>query len=237
MGSDENILRWLQDVAAYPADVVLCDFGAPTEGQIARRVFETLASSFNVLVVAAGGNSLKPSYPAWYREVLAVGALDSAGRFATYSYWDETAKKPDIFALGQLEGTTLEPAVNEPSNVGTSFAALHVAAAGILVWATDRTLTARDVRRLIESSAKPLPRGSRRQKAGPRELNLQRALDRVRSDMVKRALTKGPLQIEQLISACALSTPLVVRVVEELESRERIRRTATDGADRYELVL
>jgi subtilisin family serine protease len=168
--------------------------------------------------------------------VLAVGALDSAGSLASYSYWDEKARKPDVFALGQLEGTALAAAVSDPSQVGTSFAALHVAAAGILIWATDRTLSAHNVRRLIESTARPLPRGARR-KTGPRELNLARALARVRSNIVTRALANGPLQIEQLIAACALSTPLVVGLVEELESRGKLHRVVREGADHYELML
>jgi hypothetical protein len=101
--STADLLRWFDEALAARADVVLLDFGAPTPTPMWEELIRSATKGR--LVVAAGGISEGPVYPAWFPGILAVGALEADGTPARYSTYDPAAGKPEIFAPKTTDGS------------------------------------------------------------------------------------------------------------------------------------
>ncbi len=126
-------------------------------------ISDTLTDAINVarskghiLVCAAGNqaedNDVTPNYPASYAQdnVLAVAAIDPAGKLASYSNWGKTTV--DLAAPGS---NILSTAIGGgyKYNSGTSMATPHVAGVVALVWSQHPTWTYSQVIAQILSTA------------------------------------------------------------------------------------
>jgi hypothetical protein len=229
--SDAELLGWLNK-AQLRADIVLLDFGSPAPSKAWRVALRRVAAR-GVLLIAAGGNSREPVFPAWYPEVLAVGALNKESRIADYSYWDSKDKKPDLFAPGEVKGTSLENLLPGQDLRGTSFAALHAVFAAILIWASRRTLSASQVRAILEGAAVPLE-SAKASARGPRRLDLDAALKRVRQDLVRAALSNGPLPFPELVAACSLPATTTLKITQEMVGHGALQQFTDRGVELYE---
>ena len=117
---------------------------------------------------------------------------------------------------------------------GTSYAAINVMAAALLVWTTDPNLTANEVARVLKETAQPLFGADEHERVGPRRLDLDAALHRVRADMVQRVLAGGELDIEQILATCGLRTAVAVRLIDRMFQAGDLVRVPGSG-ERYAL--
>jgi hypothetical protein len=236
MASDADILSWMNQVLEHDPNVLLLDFGS-TGASGAWRDACRKAAARGVLVIAAGGNSgdTGPLYPAWYPEVLAVGALDPEGGPTVWSTWDPAERKPELFAPQDLTWTRHADFVPE-GRKGTSYSALGAMAAALLVWSVDRSLKAQQVRRVLLGSA----RLRRTARGGHwvefRALDVSAALSRVRTDLVLAALGRGPASQRELLTATGLARDVTLPILESLLKQGRLRTVVGDDTERFELV-
>lgn len=104
-----------------------------------------------VLPIAAAGNSgnTQYSYPASYDSVVAVAAVDENGSRASFSQRNDQVElaAPGVSVLSTYNGNRYA------SLSGTSMAAPHVAGVAALVWSYDESLTAADVRGILQATA------------------------------------------------------------------------------------
>ncbi|WJY52886.1 S8 family serine peptidase [Streptomyces chengbuensis] len=114
------------------------------------------AQSKGKLVFAAAGNSAKkgnkPSYPAKYDEVVAVGAIDRDGRVGDYSHHSEIV---DIAAPGTDIPYWCDSTFTRycDGGEGTSQAAALASASAALIWSAHPDWTANQVLRVMFESA------------------------------------------------------------------------------------
>ena len=231
----EGIKKWFEAAMEAKADIVLADFDASKQSKDQDDMLDEMVNS-GVLVLAAGGNAKDPIYPAWNPNVLAIGPLDDSDQIASYAFWDPKHRKPDIFAPEHVRGTPLEAVVKTPSANGSSYAALHGVIAAVLVWATDRRQEAADVRQILESTAEPLSHSKRKRRHSPRRLNLPRALECIRRQLLKAALTGGPLQMQKLVAATGLAPNVTLRIIDEMVSKGELVQSRAGKMKIYEIA-
>lgn len=109
------------------------------------------AAEEGILVIAAAGNTGEEGvqYPAAYKDVMAVGAVNKYGDVEDYSAKGEEL---EIVAPGELVRTTGFLGSEEVTS-GTSLAAPQVAAVASLIWEKDLSVSADFVRGLLDESA------------------------------------------------------------------------------------
>jgi hypothetical protein len=229
MSSLASITSWLQDARDADAEVILLDFGGEQPSPIWDDLLHDLAAD-DRLVVAAAGNDRRPSYPAWCPDALAVGALEHDGRRADYSYYEPAGDKPELFAPKRVAGTPLEVLVADPTHEGTSFAAMHVVAAAIIVWATDLGLSAKDVRSILIGTADDV--GDRSDRTC--RLNVEAALAETRRQLLVDALERGPLGLQELLAETGMRPELALPILEAAVAEGELRQIGRGGSERYE---
>ena len=126
-------------------DIINMSFGTTVNSEILHQAICDAADAGILMVAAAGNTPGQINYPAAYDEVIAVGASTMDGNISDYSACGEMV---DIYAPGEnvladspLFGTQV---VN-----GTSIACAIVSAGASVVWETDRSKDASDIRSLI----------------------------------------------------------------------------------------
>ncbi|MGG6449479.1 S8 family peptidase [Pseudobacillus badius] len=105
----------------------------------------------NVVMISAAGNenTIQPSYPAAYPEVLSVSAVDNTGRRASFSNYGDYI---DVSAPGvQITSTYFNQQYAALS--GTSMASPHVAGLAGLLLSANPNLTNQEVIDIIKNSA------------------------------------------------------------------------------------
>ncbi|AHM62448.1 subtilisin-like serine protease [Flammeovirgaceae bacterium 311] len=126
-----NLMQGVLYAATHGADIINASYGSTSYSQIEQELYKMVALDYNVLVVAAAGNSNSeaPMYPASYNHVLSVGASTGEDKRSGYSNYghqlDLTAPGDGILTTkigGGYEATT-----------GTSFSAPLVAGAAALL--------------------------------------------------------------------------------------------------------
>jgi len=231
VATTERLTSWLHDAANAGADVVVLDFGGPAAESVARPLLDELVADGRLLI-AAGGNSNEPTYPAFFPDVLAAGALTTADieEPAPYSKYFAEPAKPDLYAPERLRGPGIKVLLADADAVGTSMAAIYVAAVAIVVWASDRDLYADDVRRLLLDSAAPLHLEGG---ATARRLDVEEALRRTRKQLVLDTLEWDALELRQLLSETGLRPEILVPLLDSMVPSE-LTRTSTGGTERFE---
>lgn len=171
-----NGLIWAVDNGAAIASMSW-GFGATSNVSFLRSAVEYAVAS-DVLLVASTGNSpgAEIGYPARWPEVIAVGATNN-----TDTLFPGTTTGPEMVlsAPGQDIYTTVDESANPDGYEfasGTSMAAPMVAGAAAVLWSAKPSLSAEDVRRLLELSADDLGPPGRDPQFGFGRLNLGAAL-------------------------------------------------------------
>lgn len=151
-----NGLIWAVDNGAAIASMSW-GFGATSNVSFLRSAVE-YASASGVLMVASTGNTPGAAigYPARWPEVIAVGATNN-----TDAIFLGTTTGPEmaLSAPGQDIYTTVDQSGNIDGYQfasGTSMAAPMVAGAAAVIWSTKPSLSAEDVRRILELTADDL---------------------------------------------------------------------------------
>lgn len=126
-------------------------------------------SNRGIVLVASSGNGWQAivRYPARHPSVISVGATDNQGRRASFSdhgpNLDIVAPGVAVWTTGMLGATGYGTVINDgvdgvyfTSYTGTSAAAPHVAGVAALILSANPNLTERQVRDIMESTARKL---------------------------------------------------------------------------------
>ncbi|QTJ68013.1 CHAT domain-containing protein [Rhodococcus sp. ZPP] len=229
--SEREVCLWLEEAGRAGADIIVLDYGnaEPTDTQ--NTIIADLVREGR-LVIASGDHSDEPSFPAWSTDVLAVGAVEDDGSLTHETPYFSREGKPDIYAPRTISGTTCEQIVEEPEMEGTTFAALYVAAAAMLVWATDRNLTASEVRALLLDTAVPIPAG---RGESAKRLDMEAALDRARRRLIVGALGSEALELGQLLAETPIRPELAVPILDALVAEGgAVRKVVRNGVEQFE---
>ncbi len=153
-GSDSGIADAIYDATDQGAHVISMSLGS-AGGSTTIHDAVIYASNNGVLVVAAAGNdgsSNSVDYPAAFDEVIAVAALESTGGIASYS---DRGPEVEISAPGSdIWSTWGDGGYN--SIDGTSMATPHVSGALALALSCDSSLTASELRTMMQDNAEDL---------------------------------------------------------------------------------
>lgn len=147
-GIEQGILY----AASISADVINMSLGGGGYSDSFAAACNT-ATSGGVIIVAASGNDSTTyiSYPARYDNVIAVGAVDSGRRRASFSNYGPGL---DVMAPGVSVYST-SPGGRYVTMSGTSMACPHVAGVVGLLRSYDKSLTYAQVDSLLKSTAQP----------------------------------------------------------------------------------
>ncbi|WP_288009358.1 S8 family peptidase [Kyrpidia sp.] len=149
-GSAFDVARGIIWATDHGARVINLSLGQTEDCQYLHDAIR-YAAGRGVLVVAAMGNegTDTPEYPAAYPEVLAVTAVDPGGVFAPFSSYGAHA---GVAAPGVSIASTYAGGQYAALS-GTSMASPHVAGLAALIWARSPSLTADQVRNIIQQTA------------------------------------------------------------------------------------
>jgi subtilisin family serine protease len=207
VGSSADVaaaVRWAADNGAHVINMSL--------GADASTTVESSAVAYaigkGVVVVAAMGNdgTANPSYPAAYPGVVAVGAVDSADKKASFS---QTGAHISLVAPGVgILSTYLAGGTTTMS--GTSMATPHVAGVAALIKAVKPSATGAEIADILRDTARPLrdaaadpvPNSS----YGHGCLDAQAALTRARGPVIKPTIT---VRLRTPIIACPPRTLVI----------------------------
>lgn len=131
-------------------NIINMSFGLSEYSETLERAIHA-AKNAGILIIASAGNTGEEGvqYPAAYRDVVAVGAVDKYGIVEDYS---AKGKEVEIVAPGELVKTTGFIGSEEVLS-GTSLAAPQVTAVASLIWQKDLSVSADFVRGLLIESA------------------------------------------------------------------------------------
>ncbi|MCS1352545.1 S8 family serine peptidase [Mechercharimyces sp. CAU 1602] len=151
-GYNDWVASGIEYAASNGADVINLSLGGSRSSQVVKDAVEFAWAQGAVVIAAAGNsNTSSPSYPAYYEESIAVAAVDSGDRkasFSNYGDWvDIAAPGVDIIST-QLGGGYVKYS-------GTSMAAPHTAGAAALLASSGMNHT--EIRAALENNADHIP--------------------------------------------------------------------------------
>src|SRR5262249_45578753 len=152
-----------------------------------------------------------------------------------YAAFDPDRGKPELFAPATVKGTPLAMVLRDLGEHGSSVACLHVVAAAVLVWSTDRGQAAGAVRHVLVSTARLISGLVDGKPVVYRKLDTHAALKLVRGNLIKATLLSGPLELNELIAACTLAPSVANRIIDELRNEGQLIRTSGKRGDIYQL--
>jgi len=163
VGSTSGIVAAINQAAKNGARIVSMSLGSLTSSTTLKKACDN-AYAAGVLLVAAAGNEYAPwiDYPARYSSVIAVGAINSANRRASFSNYGTALElcAPGVSVLSTMPTYTVTlngPLYGYPQDYafldGTSMATPHVAGAAALVWAAHPSWTNVQVRQRLQATA------------------------------------------------------------------------------------
>lgn len=153
-GKYSSIIDGLQWAIDNNINIVAMSLGGITYSKILQEAINE-AYSHNILIIAASGNrgdAEKVDFPARYKNVISVGAVDKNNEIASFT---NRGKQLDIVAPGvSIETMGLKSESQKMS--GTSAAVPHVAGIAADIWSAKKTTTNSQVRNILLGSADSL---------------------------------------------------------------------------------
>lgn len=161
-GTMSNVMEMVEACIIAGSDVINMSF-VPSGSGGYLETFDELCTQaytrYNTLLVAAAGNEGNRglAYPASYRSVMSVAAVDQNGRRPSFSQYNSMVEisGPGVTIVSTEVGNTYD------DSSGTSQATPHVAGVAALLWSYDKSCTAQQVRRILLASARPLASNGR----------------------------------------------------------------------------
>jgi len=149
-GTTFDIAKGIIWAVDHGANVINMSLGNYQPSSLLKEAIDYAYNKNVVLISAAGNeNTMQPSYPAAYPEVLSVSAVDNTGRRASFSNYGDYI---DVSAPGvQITSTYFNQQYAALS--GTSMASPHVAGLAGLLLSANPNLTNREVIDIIKNSA------------------------------------------------------------------------------------
>ncbi|TYS59980.1 S8 family serine peptidase [Sutcliffiella horikoshii] len=139
------------------ADIINISIAGPKQNNTLKEAIDKAVNS-GVMIVAAGGNNSSDTveYPAGYPGVVSVGASSLTGELADFSNFGDSvavvAPGVEIFSTLPTSFSTSISGYGKMS--GTSMAAPLVSSQAAMLKSTDRNLTGRQLKEIIEESSK-----------------------------------------------------------------------------------
>ncbi len=154
-GYISTIAKGIQYAVDQGADVISMSLGSLSASETLQEAVSD-AYEAGIVVVAASGNSASSvNYPAACENAVAVGAVTSSGKIASYSCYgselDLAAVGSDVFSTYCYRGTS-----TYATGSGTSFATPYVSALAALVLSADSSLSPDEVEEIMENTAADL---------------------------------------------------------------------------------
>ena len=151
--SFSDVLDGVDWARLHGADIISMSFGGyltPEQVALGQPTF-TEARDAGILMIASSGNDgiSARNYPASFRGVVSVGAVDSHDQLAEFS---TTGRALDLVAPG-VETVSTIPDGGYAAESGTSMAAPHVAGVAALVWAARPGLSVDELEAVLRTSA------------------------------------------------------------------------------------
>ncbi|MFF0817922.1 CHAT domain-containing protein [Rhodococcus sp. NPDC003318] len=229
-GMPSGIDRWLREVGQAGADIVVVDYGKAEPTDTENAIVDELVAQGR-LVIASGDHSDTPTFPAWGEGVLAVGAIEDDGSLTHETPYFPELGKPDIYAPRTISGTTYEVIAPGPEMEGTTFAALYVAVAAMLVWATDRDLAAQEIRDILMDGASPIDADGGEKAC---RLRVEAALEAARRGAIATALGSESMPLGPLLAETSVRPELAVPILDQLVATGAVHRVVRGGVEQFE---
>jgi thermitase len=156
--SGSGYYSWIANCIIWSANegakVINLSLGGPYSSKTLEQAVNYAWSQGAVLTAAAGNSGNRSrTYPAYYKNVIAVAATDQNDKkasFSSYGTWVDVAA-PGVNIYSTYPGNTYKYAN------GTSMATPHVAGLAALVWTTPQGSSNLQVRKQIELTADKIP--------------------------------------------------------------------------------
>ncbi|MCJ7423007.1 S8 family serine peptidase [Candidatus Bathyarchaeota archaeon] len=186
-GKEDNLAQAIIDAVDRGAKILSNSWGGEGDSNLIHDAIR-YAYAHGVLVVASAGNgaSNTKTYPAAYKEVIAVTATDqsdSSAYFTSYGDWVELAA-PGVSILSTMPTyhvtmNDLGYAMNYANMGGTSMACPHVVGVAALIWSKFPDATRDWVSARLRSTADDLGESGFDQYYGYGRINARRAVEQV----------------------------------------------------------
>jgi len=154
-GSNAGVLEAVQACVDGGADVISLSLGGGGYSSVTDAFYEELYEDHNVLILGAAGNGGSPSYlyPASYKALISVAAVDSNRNRASFSQYNDQVEiaAPGVGVCSTLPTTTSSSGYAAWS--GTSMACPHAAGVAGLVWSHFPECTNHQIRAALLNSA------------------------------------------------------------------------------------
>jgi subtilisin family serine protease len=152
-GTSFAIDKGLQWAADNGARIINMSFAGPADPMLGRML--TAAYNKNIVLIAAAGNAgpqSEPLYPAADPDVIAVTATDRDD----HVFADANRGRHIAVAAPGVDILALAPDDKYQTSTGTSIAAAHISGIAALLLERKPSLTPRDIRAILITTAKPL---------------------------------------------------------------------------------
>lgn len=145
----EQVVQAIDWAIEMDSDIISMSFGMKEDSEKLHRAVRR-AHRAGLLLVAAAGNDGETEYPAAYKEVMSVGAVDSVARQPEGS---AGGKDVEVVAPGEF---ILSRGAFDSMQIfsGTSMAVPHVVGLASILWQKDTSRTAGFIRSLIGATAR-----------------------------------------------------------------------------------
>lgn len=136
-------------------NIINMSFGTVQDSSALHQAIQD-AQKQGILLIAAAGNEKLVEYPAAYKEVMAVGSVNTAGEISDCSAEGKAieivAPGEQICSTGAFGGVVI--------TAGTSMSAPHITGVAAKLWGKDRSVSAGFIRQLINVSANQFTKAS-----------------------------------------------------------------------------
>merc|ERR1719223_400858 len=150
-GSSSSVMKAVEECVNAGANIISMSLGGGSFSSTFDQQYTQHYEEDNVLIIAAAGNGGNSalSYPASYKSVMSVAAVDSNKNRAGFSQYNDQV---EIAAPGVAVKSTT-PGDNYSTFSGTSMACPHVAGVAAIVWGKHPDCSAHEIRHALVITA------------------------------------------------------------------------------------